>query len=240
MRLVLLSIMGATAVAYGLADTEQRFPLGTRAVGVQSDFSTTANVLNASGEFVYGKSAAAQAVGVPVTMNSNTYVGTALANTANLGCGVAVAANRFTAADQYGWYQVSGVGPVVTNATFAADAAVFIVGAGQLSTTVAAGKQIIGGRSIIATAATFTKTNSVTRLNSTQLKVTNTDGLFAGLAVSGTGIAASTITDIDPGGNLVTLSAAMTANGVVTATFTYTGYGGMAYPGGALAQGQIT
>lgn len=240
MRLIVLGVMGATAVAFGLADTEQRFPLGTRAFAVQHDFSTTANVLNATGEFVYGKSAAAQACGLPVTMNSNTYVGTALANTANLGCGVAVAANRFTAADQYGWYQVSGVGPVVTNATFAADAAVFIVAAGQLSTTIAAGKQILGGRSVIATAATFTKTNSKTKLNSTQLVVTNTDGIFAGLAVSGTGIAASTVTDVDPGSNTVTLSAAMTATGVVTATFTYTGYGAMAFPSGAIAQGQIT
>lgn len=240
MRLIVLSIMGATAVAYGLADTEQKFPIGTRAHAVQGDFSSTSNVLNAMGEFVYGKSAAAQACGLPVTLNSNTGVATALANTANLGCGVAVAASRFTAADQYGWYQVAGVGPVVTNATFAADAAVFIVAAGQLSTTVAAGKQILGARSVIATAATFTKTNSKTTNGSTQLKVTSTDGIFAGLAVSGTGIAASTVTDVDPGGNLVTLSAAMTANGVVTATFTYTGYGAMAFPGGAIAQGQIT
>lgn len=240
MRLVLPFLMGATAVCFGLADTTQQFPLGTRAFGVQSDQSSTSNVLNAGGgEFIYVKSAAATAVGVPVTMDSNAYVATAVANTANLGTAIGFSANRFTAADQFGWVQVSGVAPVYTNATFAAGAAVFIVAAGQLSTTVAAGKQILGARSVIATAAAITKTNSVTKNGSTQLKVTNTDGLFAGLAVSGTGIAASTITDIDAGSNLVTLSAAMTANGSVTATFTYTSYGAV-FCNHPFAQGQIT
>lgn len=240
MRLIVMGLLGATAYAYGLADTTQNYPLGTRAFAVSGDVSSTANTLSAGGgEFIYCKTAAATAVGVPVTFTSLTWAATALANTANLGTAIGVFANRATAADQFGWVQVSGQGPVVTNATFAADAAVFIVGAGQLSTTVATGKQILGARSLVATAAAITKASSETKTGSTQLRVLNCDGLFAGLAVSGTGIAASTITDIDPGGNLVTLSAAMTANGVVTATFTYTGYGGimMNHP---FAQGQIT
>lgn len=239
MRLIVMGIMGATAVAYNRADTVQNFPLGTRAVAVQGDFSTTASVLNGMGEFIYMKSAAALACGTPVSMNSNVGVATALANTANLGCAIGIAANRFTAADEFGWVQVAGSAPVVNNGTFAADAAVFIQAAGVLSTTVAAGKQILGARSLIAAAAAFTKTLCQTTNQATQLKVPNTDGLFCGLAVSGTGIAASTITDIDAGGNLVTLSAAMTANGSVTATFTYTNLGAvvMDHP---FAQGQIT
>lgn len=240
MRLILLGIMGASAVAFGLADTTQQFPLGTRAFGVQQDVSSTANVLNAGGgEFIYVKSAAATAVGVPVTMDSNVWTATAVANTANLGTAIGLSANRFTAADQYGWVQVSGQAPVVNNGTFAAGAAVFIQAAGVLSTTVAAGKQILGARSVIAAAATFTKALTKTVTGSTQIRVPNTDGIFAGLAVSGTGIAASTVTDIDVGGNLVTLSAACTASGSVTATFTYTNLGS-AHISHPFAQGQIT
>lgn len=239
MRLIVNGFMGATAVAYGLADTVQQFPLGVRAFGHPGDYSTVANVLNASGEFMYCQVGGAVACGTPVTFNTNTFTIAGIANTANLGCALGIAANRFTASGQFGWVQVSGVAPVVNNGTFAADVAVFIVAAGTLSSTVAAGKQILGARSLIAAAATFTKSCETVN-GSTQLKVPNTDGLFAGLAVSGTGIAASVINDIDPGTNLVTLSAAMTANGKgITTTFTYTNLGAlvMNHP---LAQGQIT
>lgn len=225
MRLIIMGLAGATAIAYNTADTEQKFPVGTCAFGIPGDFSAVANTLNAGGDFIYMKSAAATAVGVPVTFNSNTRVFTQVANTPNLATAIGFAANRFTAADQWGWVQVSGMTPVVNNGTFAADAAIYIQAAGTLSSTQANGKQILGARSVIAAAAAITKAGCQTTNGMTTLKVPNTDGLFCGLAVSGTGIAASTITDIDPGGNIVTLSAAMTASGRVTATFTYTNLG---------------
>lgn len=240
MRLVMMGIMGATAACWGTADTVQAYPLGTRAVGVNNDPSAVANVLNGGGgEFLYVSFAAATPVGTPVTMDSNTWVATAVANTANLGCAIGMSASRATAASQFGWVQVSGQCPVVNNGTWAAGAAAFIQAAGVLSTTVAAGKQVCGARSVIAAAATFTKLLTNTVNGSTVIQVPNTDGIFAGLAVSGTGIAASVVNDIDPGGRFVTLSAACTANGQVTATFTYTNLGSMhmSYP---YAQGQIT
>jgi hypothetical protein len=239
MRLISLTLMGATAVAYGLADTEQKFPLGTRMHAVAQDQSSVANVLSGGGgEFIYCQVGGAVACGAPVSMDSLTWTITALAATANAAVAVGIAANRFTASGQFGWVQVAGQAPVVNNGTFAAAANVFKQAAGVLSTTAAAGLQILGMRSIVAAAATFTKTQTKTVNGSAVIKVPNTDGIFAGLAVSGTGIAASTVLDIDPGGNLVTLSAACTANGSVTATFTYTNLGGvmMNYPHG---QGQI-
>ena len=241
MRLVSPFIAGMTDVAYGTVDTTQKWPIGTRAFGVQQDFSSTANVLNAGGgEFIYGKSAAATPCGTPVTLNSNTGVFTAVANTANLGSPIGFAANRFTAADQFGWVQVSGNTPVVNDGTYTANVAIFIQAAGVLSATVAAGKQILGARSVIAAAATFTRVCQ-TKLGSTVIQVLNKDtsGIFAGLTPSGTGIAASTVTDIDPGGAFVTLSAAATATGQVTVTFTYTGLGS-AFINHPFAQGQIT
>jgi len=226
MRLIIPTLMGATANAYNVADSVQQFALGTRAFGILQDVSTTANTLNAGGgEFIYCQVGGAVACAAPVTFNSLSWTASAIANTANLATAVGIAANRFTASGQFGWVQVSGQAPVVNNGTFAADAGVYIQAAGTLSTTQANGKQIRGMRSIIAAAAAITKASCKTTNGMTQLVVPNTDGLFCGLAVSGTGIAASTITDIDPGGNLVTLSAAMTASGRVTATFTYTNLG---------------
>ena len=226
MRLVNPLFMGMSATAYATADTVQQFPLGTRAFGFQQDVSTTANVLNAGGgEFVYCQVSGAIAVGVPVTFNSLTWTISALANTANLATAVGIAASRFTASGQYGWVQVSGQAPVVNDGTFASGSAVYIQAAGVLSTTQANGKQILGMRSIIAAAATNTKASTRTTNGSAVIKVPDTNGLFCGLAASGTGVAASTITDIDPGGNLVTLSANCTASGTVTVTFTYTNLG---------------
>lgn len=240
MRLVVTSQAGAGAVAYGLADTTQLWPLGSRAFAVAGDYSVVTNVLSPSGEFVYGQSAAAMAVGTPVNFLANTGIATAMAVTANTGDSIAVAASRFTAAGQFGWFQVSGMAPVVTNATFAASAAVFKQAAGVLSTTVLAGGQILGMRSIVATAATFTKTNSRTKTGSLVVRLTNTDGIFAGLAISGTGIpGGATVADVDDGGRTVTLSAAATASGSITATLTYTGFGGV-FMNHPHAQGQIT
>lgn len=241
MRLALMHIMGATANAYGTADTAQQWPLGTRAVGVQTDVSTTANVLNGGGgEFVYCQVTGAMNVGTPVSMDSLSWTLTALAATANASSAVGVTANRFTATGQFGWVQVSGQGPVINNGTFASGANVFKQAAGVLSTTVLAGGQIMGMRSIVAAAATFTKASTKVVNGSAVIRVPDSTGLFCGLAVSGTGIAGgSVINDIDPGGNLITLSANATAGGFVTTTFTYTNLGGAmySYPHG---QGQIT
>lgn len=239
MRLNVYTIAGASAYAYNTADTVQQFPLGTRAVAVAGDPSSTANTLSGGGgDFVYVQVGGAIAVGVPVTFNSLTWTISAVANTTNLAAPLGIAANRFTASGQFGWMQLSGLAPVVNNGTFAADAAVFTQAAGVLSTTVAAGRQVLGMRSVIAAAAAITKTVKTTN-GATQLIVPNADGLFCGLAVSGTGIAASTITDIDPAGKYVVLSAAMTANGQVTGTFTYTNLGAVMMNHPHL-QGQIT
>jgi hypothetical protein len=66
------------------------------------------------------------------------------------------------------------------------------------------------------------KTNCTALSGSTELRVTNSDGWFIGLYLSGTGITTgSTVADISPDGKIVTLSAATSAavNGTVTGTY---------------------
>jgi hypothetical protein len=243
MRLVNPVFAGVTANAYGLADTVQQFPLGTRMYGIESDPSTVANVLNGGGgEFVYMQSGAAHAVGAAIDLTSNTWTTAALAATANASNPIGIAANRFTAAAQFGWVQVAGQAPIVNNGTFAAGANVFKQAAGVLSTTVLAGGQVLGMRSTIAAAATFTKSVKVRTGSAIALLQAANDlsGVFAGLTVSGTGIpGATTILDQSPGDGSITMSANATAGGVITMTFTYTLLGAvsMSYPHG---QGQIT
>lgn len=241
MRLAIMGFAGATANAYGTADTVQQFPLGTRAFGIQTDQSTTASVLNCAGEFVYTQVGGALACGSLVSFISNTWTIAQTPNTANLGYAVGIAANRFTATGQFGWMQISGVGPVLTNATFTgAAAAVYIQAAGTLTTTLAAGKQVCGAGVLVATAATFTRT--VKTINgSSVIQVTNGDlsGVFAGLALSGTGVGAGVVNDVDVGAGTITNSVASTASGSVTLTLTYTSLGGLVF-NHPFAQGNIT
>lgn len=240
MKFIIPGFMGATANVYGTADTVQQFPLGVRAFGYPDSPSTTSNVLNCSGEFIYGQVGGAIACGTPVSMITNTWTMAALANTAGLGQPIAIAANRFTATGQFGWFQVSGIAPVVTNGTWTgAGAQAYIQAAGVLATTQANGKEINGAAMLVAAAATFTKTVKTVN-GSTQLKVTNGDltGVFCGLALSGTGVGAGVVNDVDVGGGLITNSVASTASGSVTLTLTFTNLGGiiMNHP---FAQGQV-
>jgi hypothetical protein len=71
--------------------------------------------------------------------------------TANLGQPVAVAMSA-NVAGQWGWYQITGNAVVAENGTFTAGAAVFLTSAtaGVVTTSVAAGKQIMNARSVIA------------------------------------------------------------------------------------------
>jgi hypothetical protein len=227
MQVIINGLIGAVATVYGTSrGTTPDFALGTRAFGYPGVVNTSdADLPNCHGEFVYVKSGAAAEVGVCVILDKNL-VTAVVPDTANTGQPVAICATRFTAADEYGWVQVSGQCPIKTSEAVDAGDPIYISGAGTLADTAAAGKQILGMLNLIGSAGAFTKAGCTTVNGGTTLKVPNTDGLYAGLTVSGTGIAASSeITDIDVGGNQVTISEAMTANGVITATFTHTGYG---------------
>lgn len=166
---------------------------------------------------------------------------TEVPNTANLGRSLYVAMTPMTVG-QFGWVCQSGVVPVNSNASVAADTTFGIAAAGQGGAN-GAGKQVLGGRVAVAATATVAK-QGVAANGSTRLQVSGDAGWFIGAFLSGTGIAALTvITDIDPSGTQVTLSVATTAavNGTVTATYNNaTIFYNVAHINRPFAQGAIT
>ena len=212
--------------------TEQKFPMGYIFIGVDPYFG--------AGEFVYGKAVAAQITGEMVAPSSEAWVMTAMPSTAGLGKPILFAKQEM-AINTFGWYQRSGMSPIAASASVAADVAVGIGTAGKAGTNTA-GKQLLG--LVVRGASTFTLTKTATtNLNPGTIKVvrvSNTDGLFVGLTVSGTGIPASSeITAIDPNGAFITMSENATAAGTITMTGTYTGYL-LAYYQHPFTQGAIT
>lgn len=145
-------------MAYSVTENQ----LGVQPIAVSSAVQNHAlgRIVHASdpvyggGEFVYLLGVASTVPGSVVTYGGFSGVmptgQTALApSTANLGRPLAIAMSA-NLAGQYGWYCVAGTVPVVENGTFAADVAVFLGAAGGLTTTVAAGKQMLNARSVIA------------------------------------------------------------------------------------------
>lgn len=173
------------------------------------------------GRFVYCKAGAADMPGRLVTLTTEAFVTADVADTANLGYPFLVARQIMTQ-DYYGWYQIEGMCPVQTGASVAAGVVAGIGGAG-VAGAVSNGKQLLGVKVLRASTFTLTKTGTTTK-GSPIIQVSNVDGLFYGLVPSGTGIAAGTITAIDPSGRAFTDSANATASGTVTVTFTYTGF----------------
>lgn len=145
---------------------------------------------------------------------------TEVPNTANLGRPVYVAMTSMTVG-QFGWASNMGIIPVNCNASVAADTTFGIAAAGQGGAN-SAGKQVLNARVIAAASTTVAKAGSTANSGSNQLRVNGADGWFIGAYLSGTGIAAgTTVLDISPDGQTVTLSAVTTAavNGTVTATY---------------------
>ena len=180
------------------------------------------------GEYVYCKATTtivSQALCIIVATYDSTlkkwiWEATPCPNTANLGQTVGIATT--TAADNdYLWLQIAGVTPVNCNANLAAAASIGVVAAGQGGAE-AAGKQILNARVCGASSTTVAKANCTALSGSKELRVTNSDGWFIGLYLSGTGITTgSTVADISPDGKIVTLSAVTSAavNGTVTGTY---------------------
>ena len=218
-------------------DTVQRVPLGTEIAAVDPFWG--------HGVFLYVKSNDAILKGSTV-MWDEAMLGVLLPNTANQGFPVGIAMNQM-ASGTYGWLQIAGRAVYKTNATVAADASIGVTAAGIIG-AFAAGKQIVGARNRIAATGTKTFANTATLNNSSTLIVQGGyDGMFLGMALSGTGIPASAlVAKLDSDGKTVQMGSAIgtidklaTATGSVTVTGTYTGYGsGMLNR--PFAQGQIT
>jgi hypothetical protein len=189
------------------------------------------------GRFVYLKAVAAQVPGTMVSWD-NTFIATALPSTAALGRNVAFAAQNF-AINTFGWYQLEGLAPLTTSAAVTAGAAVYIGTAGNLTGTLAAGKNILGVNVTQIGTFTITKANAALQSGSPVIGVQSVDGLFVGLTLSGTGVGAGTISSIDPSGRFITSTANSTATSSVTLTGTYTNYC-LANFVAPFAQGNIT
>jgi hypothetical protein len=118
--------------------TYQNFPLGTIVTAKDIDGSTDYGV----GEFVYAKGVASTAVGSAALIDANGFT-TSLATADDTGMiGCSMSAN---VANQYGWYQVSGLGVVKGLASLADNKACFLTStAGSVDDAEVAGDLIYG------------------------------------------------------------------------------------------------
>lgn len=203
---------------FGLPDTTARHLPGTVVLARDNYWG--------GGEFIYVKAGGTLVQGalctivVTVASGQTVFTANAVGNTANLGCPVYIAMTSMTVG-QFGFLCMSGVAPINSTASVAADTTFGITAAGQVGAN-SAGKQILGARNMLAATTTVAKTNCSANSGSTRLVVSSADGWFIGAYLSGTGIAATTtVSDIDPSGTQVTLSLATTAavTGTVTATY---------------------
>jgi hypothetical protein len=212
-------------------DTTQRCALGTLVAGVDPFWG--------GGEFIYLKSNDTIICGSLVTWDLSQ-VATLVPSTANLAYSVAVAMMP-AAAGTYFWAAIKADRvPAKATATATAGATIGIgTSAGTVSGTLVAGKQILSAKSVVASAGTVTFANTQTVNGSPIVVVQDASGLYPGIATSGTGIAASTVSSIASDNRTVTLSANCTASGSVTMTGTNTGFV-IAQINRPFAQGSIT
>jgi len=219
-------------------DTTQRHVLGTVVKAVDPYWGF--------GEFMYIKSNDALLKG-SIVMYDEAYLGVLCPSTAGQGFPVGVAMAPI-ASGKFGWIQLSGRCVYATVSTVAADVAIGVSGTGAgLVGAATTGKQLVNARNRIAATGTVTVT-AQTQAGSAILNTADYKGFFLGMALSGTGIVASSIVaTLDPDGRRIgvgttigTLTAAqVTATGSITLTGTYTGYGSgmISRP---FVQGQIT
>lgn len=226
---VLFDYVGVPGINYGYApDTVQRTALGTR-VQAQDPFWNGA-------QFIYLKSNDVILLGSLVTWDLAN-VATLVPNTANLGVSVAVA-YQAAAANTFFWAATQAdLMPVQATASVAAGTTFGLTAAGKIGANTA-GKQILNAKSVIASAGTVAKSNAQTTNGSPILLVQDSSGWYPGITLSGTGIS-GTVTAISPDGRTVTMSAAATATGSITATGTHTGFN-LAQFSQPFVQGAIT
>ncbi len=174
-------------------------------------------------------------------------------NTANLGQPIAFSVSSIPSNAtyvQYAWFVISGRHPVLSGASVAADTTYGITAAGTFGAN-SAGKQVLNSRIQVAATTTVVKANTSVTNGSPTLRVQNSDGWFVGLALSGTGIPASTeIGAIDASGTLVSMvqsgtttpqNATATTSTSITATYTSgSTYYNVAVSNRPFAQGAIT
>ena len=211
-------------------DSTQRHVLGREISGVDPYWG--------GGKFIYLKAGEAISMG-ELNVWDKDFNATNVPNTANTGRPVAAAIYPMASGD-YGWFCVEGEVPVAVTASVAAGTTFGLTGAGTVG-AVSNGKQILNAVSVLASTGTVAKANTTTVSGSHVLHLSApADGWFYGIALSGTGIAASTtVTGISEDGRTVTMNNNATASGSVTVTGTYTGFI-KAQLSRSFVQGQVT
>lgn len=227
-------------------DTTQRQNLGLRVNAMDPYWGF--------GGFLYIKSNDALVKGSLVAYTGPTialgvrggYQGVLLPTTTLQGFPFGVSMNQM-ASGTFGWIQVVGTVVWKTSATVAADANVAIAAAGVVGAS-AAGKQLLNVRNQLSATATSTFVVNTTNGNGILTARDGYDGAFLGMAITGTGIPASTVVaKLDPDGRTIYTGSAIgtigdknsTASGSITLTGTFTGYG-QGYINNPFAQGAIT
>lgn len=202
-----------------------------------------------SGEFIFarangtiGQYGLCQLLPVWDSTNRNYQFNAAhVANTAGQGVTLGVAMINMTSG-QYSWFQIAGISPINGTASVAAGTTVAITAAGQIG-ALGNGKQLLNCVSIQAATATVAKAGSTGDNGAYTIKVPNTDGLFIGGYMSGTGVGSSAIISaIDSLANVITVTVANSAAiaGTVTQTANNsTIYYNVCYYNRPFAQGQV-
>ena len=220
-------------------DTTQRHSLGTNLAVVDPYWGGQSLI------YCSFPASTALSVGTVVVWDA-AYSATGVPNTAVQGFSVGLVLNAVpsVAAVQYGWVLISGRYVAWSGASVAAAAQIGITAAGKLG-AVSAGKMLLNTKVETAATTTVVKANGRTQSGSPIIQVSNTDGWFVGLPITGTGIAASsTITAIDPNNFTVTLNNNATATGAASLTGTYndagTNFWNVVYVNAPTCQSQIT
>jgi hypothetical protein len=119
---------------------------------------------------------------------------------------------------QYGWFMTTGLTPVNSNASIAADTTAGHVATGQAGAN-AVGIQIVNARVVTPATQTVASPGSG-RAGDTVIRLANTQGFFPGAYLSGTGVGTNAIVT-SVGNGFVTASVVNSAaiSGNVTATY---------------------
>jgi hypothetical protein len=126
-------ILGVQPIAN--TSTTQNHPLGMIVVATDPTYG--------QGEFVYLTGVASTAVGDWVSYNTTQGATVRWAGTANEGRPLAVAMSA-NVANQYGWYQISGMAVANISGTVAAGDKVYWQATATTSSSAVAGKQVLG------------------------------------------------------------------------------------------------
>lgn len=222
----LTPLIGSQPVGnYFIPDTTQRHPLGAK-LAVSDPYYGGC-------EFIYVVAGGSAIPTGTVLQVDKDWVATANPATANTGAPVAFSSfNPAVPASSYFWAQVSGKLPVLSATSVAALTPIGIHAstAGSLN-TMGNGRQLMNANVVLAATGTIAKTAQTVN-GSNVLRVTDAQGWFQGLVITGTGIPASTIVGAISADNRTvtmyqsggTTAQNATATGSVTVTGTLTGY----------------